>query len=321
MIQEMPPPRCKEDGPAGDELQSRQFSAGEVLAVIIPSANRPTVLHETLLSVLRQRRLPTQIIVCVPSAEHVSTDTRRLAGVTIIYSDPGLTRQRNRAIAELVPSIDLVTFLDDDVELHEDYLKGVAQLFQERRDAVLAGGRVLADGRAIGGIQRALAETIVAADVPQVRATAAVTDIGPGEIYGCNMSVRREVLATVRFDERLPLYGLMEDRDFAHQCSRHGRLVRSESCRVVHLGVSSGRISERQYGFAQLMNPIYLWRKGSITSAPFLIYRISRTLAVNALLAVVANQPNSRRSRLAGNLRAAVSALSGRVAPEDILEL
>jgi len=43
----------------------------DTLAVIIPSVNRPATLHETLLSVLRQRRLPGQIILSVPHDDDV----------------------------------------------------------------------------------------------------------------------------------------------------------------------------------------------------------------------------------------------------------
>ena len=37
----------------------------DTVAVIISSVNRPQTLHETLLSLLRQRRLPGQIILSV----------------------------------------------------------------------------------------------------------------------------------------------------------------------------------------------------------------------------------------------------------------
>lgn len=315
----MPSVRFHEISPPSGEPQSTPlFTRDDALAVIIPSANRPTVLHETLLSLLRQRRLPKQIVVCVPGAEHVSSDTMSLPEVTILYSDKGLTKQRNRAVTDLLPGIKVVTFLDDDVELHEDYLDGIARLFREQQDVVLAGGKVLADGVRFGGITREKAEAIVAADGSH--AIAEIAQIDAGDAYGCNMSVRRDVLANVRFDERLALYGLLEDRDFAYRCSLRGRLVIAGNCRVVHLGVPSGRISERQFGFAQMINPIYLWQKGSITSPRFLIIWILRVLIVNATLAFVPGQ-HKRRRRFAGNLRAALSVLNGRVVPEDIVNL
>ena len=83
---------------------------------------------------------------------------------------------------------------------------------------VLVDGRVLADGR---DIPRARAREIVAAT--GAAESRRVREIGPELVYGCNMTVRRSVLARARFDERLPLYGYMEDRDFAFECMRVGR--------------------------------------------------------------------------------------------------
>src|SRR5258708_13929560 len=192
----------------------------DTVAVIIPSVNRPGTLHETLLSVLRQRRLPGQIILSVPDEDDVLPETRALSGVSVIHCGLGLTRQRNGAIDALAPAIELVAFLDDDIELHEAYLERIARVFLEQPEGVLVDGQVLADGP---DISRARARDVVAAagaaESRRVRA------IGPDLASGCNMTVRRSVLAGARVDEQLPLYGYMDDRDFAFQCTRLGHLV------------------------------------------------------------------------------------------------
>jgi GT2 family glycosyltransferase len=285
------------------------------LAVIIASVQRAETLHETLLSLLRQHRLPGQMLVSVPDDGHVNPATRQIPNIAVIHSQAGLTRQRNAGIDALAPPVELVTFLDDDVEVHEDYLENIVRAFNSRPDAVLADGRILADGR---DIPRPRAQEIVAASG---NAPHAVTVIGPELAYGCNMTVRRRVLATARFDERLPLYGYMEDRDFAFRCARLGQIIRSEDATLVHLRPYGGRGSPRRFGFSQVMNPLYLWSKGSFASRRSVFFQVSRPLVVNSVLSLVPSQSIHRRQQLVGNCQALGRALRGRIAPEDMLRL
>src|ERR1700731_4459632 len=132
--------RCWVVGPPG-KIAMRD----DTVAVVISSVNRPRTLYETLLSVLRQRRLAGQIILSVPGEDDVLPETRALSGVSVIHCRLGLTRQRNGAIDALAPAIELVSFVDDDVELHDDYLERIVSVFREQPEVVLVDGRVLAD--------------------------------------------------------------------------------------------------------------------------------------------------------------------------------
>lgn len=289
------------------------------LAIIIPSVNRPTILHETILGLTRQRRAPAEIIVSVPGDHHVLAETRALPRVRVVRARLGLSRQRNDGVAALAPEIEIVTFIDDDVELHPDYLDQIALLFAARPDVVLADGRVLADGARSGGIDRNRAREVVAAAI--AAAAPLVEDSAPEFVYGCNMSVRRSALGKVAFDERLPLYGYMEDRDFAFQCAPLGVVVRCCGAAIVHLGAQSGRVSGRRFGFSQVMNPLYLWRKGSYRSRREVARQVLQPIVLNAALAFAPGQRVDRRGRLVGNCRALGRALRGRIAPEDVLQL
>jgi GT2 family glycosyltransferase len=190
-------------------------------------------------------------------------------------------------------------------------------VFRARPEVVLVDGRVLADGR---DIPRASAQEIVAA-APAAAESTSVRTIGPELVYGCNMTVRRSVLARARFDERLPLYGYMEDRDFAFECVRLGHLARCESATLVHLCPAVGRISARRLGFSQIMNPIYLWRKGNYRSWWDVAWQVSRPFLINASLALAPGRGIDRLGLLAGNCRGLSSVLHGRIAPEDITQL
>lgn len=289
------------------------------IAIIIPSVNRPLVLHDTICALSRQRRAPAEIIVAVPGDQHVLAETRALPRVRVVDAGIGTSRQRNDAIAALAPETSLVTFLDDDVELHRDYLDQIALLFAAAPDLVLADGHVLADGARSGGIERPRARDIAAAAITPPALM--VEGSAPELVYGCNMTVRRAILGQVRFDERLPLYGYMEDRDFAFQCARLGAVARCASAALVHLGVPSGRVSGRRFGFSQVMNPLYLWRKGSYRSRGDVARQVLQPIVANAALALAPGQSIDRRGRLAGNCRALARVLRGRIAPEDVLQL
>jgi len=79
-------------------------------------------------------------------------------------------------------------------------------------------GHVLADGVKHGGIPRERALAIIADDRRERQSLPGWIDLRPihfTHAYGCNMSVRRAALRTARFDERLRLYGMWDDLDFA----------------------------------------------------------------------------------------------------------
>ncbi len=54
--------------------------------------------------------------------------------------------------------------------------------------------------------------------------------------YGCNMAFRCSAIAGLRFDEKLVLYGWLEDRDFGSEVAKRGG-------RVIKLGGRTARIS------------------------------------------------------------------------------
>src|SRR4029077_2096559 len=142
---------------------------------------------------------------------------------------------------------------------------------------------------------------------------------------GCNMFVRRSLLDTIRFDERLPLNSWLEDYDFSVQCRARGDVVWNLETCVAHIGAQ--RVARERgilVGYSQIANPYYLWRKGVIPSfgkllgkfwLPALRVRVRGTLRGkppwNAVL--------DYRGRMYGNARALADASCFRLRPERIL--
>jgi GT2 family glycosyltransferase len=280
-------------------------------AVVIASTRRPQLLGETLASLLAQTRPADVVLVSV--AERSDAPVPLPVGVQLVLAPRGLTRQRNAALDALDPDVELVTFFDDDAEPAHDYLEKARAFAERHPDVVLFDGRVVADGSVSGEISRDDARLLLADHVPTEAARR------QPEAYGCNMTVRRMVAALVRFDERLPLYGWLEDRDFAIRCARLGPVLRYEGCAIVHLGTSSGRLAGSRMGWSQVVNPYYLWDKGVLSSRQLGQFWL-RAIGGNAHGLMRHDPVLDRRGRLTGNLRG-FGAVLRRQGPEGVLEI
>ena len=98
-------------------------SVAENIAVIIPSRGRPEVLADALFSIQRQTVIPKEIILTVTSEEDVSPNLLQVDNVALCIGEEDGTTQRNRAIRALHQGIEIVIFLDDDVELAPNYIE------------------------------------------------------------------------------------------------------------------------------------------------------------------------------------------------------
>jgi len=287
--------------------------------VIICSVNRPSTLHETISGLLKQTAQPDSIILSLCDEISALRETKALPGVRCVLGPKGLTLQRNTAISLLRTPYAL--YLDDDVELAPDYIEQMERIFAEDPSIAAASGKVVADGARGGkGIER---EAAIKA-VLEYRGSRACAVIKIKDFYGCNMFVRSDVLRTERFDERLPLYGWLEDRDFLWRCAKHGKMVRNQGAIVAHLGTRSGRTSDVRYGYSKVANPWYLWRKSVITSMPELIVRYwMKTTFANIIRAIMPKQPQGAnyRKRLMGNLMAYRDLVLFRIDPQNILNI
>lgn len=233
-----------------------------MFTAIIASLGRAGILHGTVLSLLNQSRNPDEILLSVVNADRdVNAETLRLPHVRVLAGKPGLTVQRNTALDNLRPDCDLLTFFDDDVELHRDYIRNCCDFMSEHPEVVGMCGRVLADGILTGEISRNRATRLL-------KDTSEPAEARPGyrrktSLPGNFMTYRRSVIDSMRFDERLKLYALYEDYDFSARCARLGPLAQIDQCKLVHLGTRLSRISDTRFGYAQVVNPLYFWRKGS----------------------------------------------------------
>ncbi len=291
------------------------------LAVIIPTFGRKALLDRVLTFLEGQERLPDEVIVSAPDESHTMIRKSPAFQLSWVFGARGLCAQRNRALAEALSRSDIITFFDDDFLPAPDYLRRVEEAFVRNPDWAVIRGDVILDGAntpgvpfedGIAALETAASARLASPVVPHAQDTTGG--------YGCNMSIRAGVVGDLRFDERLPLYGWQEDIDFTSQLRKAGRVVMLNTLYGVHLGAKGGRVSGVRFGYSQIVNPVYLVRKGTVPLR-FALNLIWRNIAANLVKSFRPEPHIDRRGRLKGNMIAAAHLVRGRVEPEYILQL
>jgi hypothetical protein len=282
------------------------------VAVIVATRGRPQIASRTVRHLLATQTLQPAltIVSCVDVRD--AGDLVGLNGVMIVTGPVGSATQRNTALANIPAGTDIVAFFDDDFVADKDWLRVAVGIFRDEADVAGFTGRVLADGIKGPGISFEDATQIIETADPRTDWTC----IEPYSPYGCNMAFRATCIGDLRFDDRLVLYGWLEDKDFAAALARRGgRFVKCAGARGVHMGVKGGRVSGDKVGYSQVVNPIYMWRKGTMTVAQ-MANHLFRNLASNIVRSAMPEPFIDRRGRLRGNFLGLADVLCGRIEPE-----
>ncbi len=286
------------------------------IAVIIPSLGRSSIIAKLVVTLNDQTRPPELICVAVTKIEDAPArpDNHK---TNVIIASIGSCAQRNAGLDHINGKADIVVFLDDDFVPSPSYFENVEQIFHERPDVAGVTGVVLKDGVKGPGLSFEEALAIIENHHMAPGSTAAY-EKNRASLYGCNMAFRASAIEEARFDERLPLYGWLEDIDFSARAKTSGLLIKSGRLTGVHLGVKGGRTSGVRFGYSQIINPIYLCRKGTMT-LHHATNNIGRNIFSNHAR-ILAPEPD-RRGRVKGNWLAIADIMRGRITPERIVKL
>lgn len=221
----------------------------EKVSVIIPTKNRKEDLFETLDSVLNQSLLPFEIIIVDQSAYRIDYSSiqgsanNKNVDFKVIY-DPrikGLTQARNVGLDYMKG--DIVLFLDDDLTLDQDYLKNVLATFSEPdyKDVAGVGGRVkLPQENKNFGFNH----FFKLGPFSDAREKIKQKPLGIYEsryLSGGSMSLKREDIQDLRFDENMTGYSHGEDMDFCYRLSQRKKLVINSRAVCLHKTSPVGR--------------------------------------------------------------------------------
>lgn len=288
------------------------------LSVIIATLGRKAHVSRLLQHLESQVRVPDEVIISTPDPSHVEVYQSDKFRVSYVFGHTGSAVQRNVALEQAVGRADIVCFFDDDFIPADDYLAKLEAAFAANPTWSVIMGLVVADGARGTGLDWEEGMAALNAALAEPEDTQVIDHVGA---YGCNMSMRVSFVGALRFDERLPLYGWLEDIDLTSQLRRRGRVVEVRTLLGVHLGAKSGgRVSGERFGYSQVMNPIYLIRKGTVPFS-FAMNLLMRNVSANLVKSIWPESHVDRRGRLRGNMLAGWHAVTGRIQPEYILKI
>lgn len=289
------------------------------IAVAIATAGRPETVSGVVQRLAYQSYHADFIAICPAKPQDVDKEALAATGLPLSYAEGpvGLCAQRNKLLSHLGKA-DIVLFIDDDFLMAPDYLEECVEFFQQHPDAVMMTGHVIADGILGPGFSFMEAEKALERDIEPTESKAEEVYNG----YGCNMAVRMAPIrsAGLQFDENLPFYGWLEDVDFSRRLAAHGRIMRWNYCRGVHMGVKRGRSPGKRLGYSQIANPVYMWRKGTLTARRALA-QMGRNIAANLGKVLTPEPWVDRSGRALGNLLAIRDLIQGRITPQKAAEL
>jgi len=238
------------------------------VSVVVCTLRRPESVAVALEALAACRPKPFEVLVVDGDTER-SAQAATAAGAGVIYvpSAPGLTHQRNVALA--ATNGDVVMFLDDDARPAPDLFARLPASYDDP-GVVGATGRVIephshAVGHQTSRLRRALfgtrrEGTFTRFGYPR-RLTFLDTPRRVEFMPGCFMSARLAPARQVGFDERLTGYGLAEDEDFSYRLSRLGPITYDPSLVVVHDNSGFAGSDTRSFSARVVVNRVYLFRK------------------------------------------------------------
>lgn len=297
------------------------------MGVVIATVGRRDLLGGLVARLNAQTLAPADIVLSVPSREHAPTDEELAAagGARVVISPKGAAIQRNRGVAALSAQVEVVAFFDDDSLPRATFLEKAADHLAAHPECVAVSGHLALDGVQVGR-PLTLAEMEAGVDEPWAE-VALVGDKVQGyrrwyNLSGPCMVIRRGPFERLGgFDEGLPLYSWPEDREMAIRLRREGEVHLVWACICAHMGsVDGGRSSHVRFGYSQVANPWYLYRKGSI-SLRQMVHFSSRPVVRNFRDAPLSEERTWRRQRAAGNLLALSDLVRRRSDPHRITEL
>jgi glycosyltransferase involved in cell wall biosynthesis len=286
------------------------------VAVLLATKGRPQATTQLMRILEKQSVAPWLIVISATAASDVEVPLATDLNVEYVFGPTGLTAQRNAGLERVRGRADVAIFFDDDFAPAGNWIEQCVGLFASESNIAGANGIVIRDGVKTRPISWQEARHLIAA--PRADDPRTVSDIA--DLYGCNMAFRMSAIDDMQFDERLALYGWLEDKEFSRKAAKKGRLVECNLLVGVHLGLQSGRVSGKRYGYSQIVNAWYLYKKGALSLSEASLH-ILKPLIVNAAKTFRPENHIDRLGRLHGNLVGIIHLLSGTCRPEKVTEL
>lgn len=230
------------------------------ISLIIPTYRREQILKDTLDDVLKQNYPNLEIIVVDQTPVHEAAiqvyleqlvKQQKIQWFRVNWAS--LPGARNYGVRRATG--DIIVFIDDDVQLPENYLYHHGEIYQKRPEIGAVAGRVL------DRMKLADSQKLNESETPYTIETLPPEAMDPGIAWyyidlvhtikpqfvistrGCNMSFRREIFTkhNIWFDERFRGNAVREESDFCLRLRQTGYQIWYEpDAYLVHLGEETG---------------------------------------------------------------------------------
>ncbi|MCX8062878.1 MAG: glycosyltransferase family 2 protein [Anaerolineales bacterium] len=237
------------------------------LSVILCTKDRPDDLEQCIVSIIRGKRLPNEIMIIDDGNLDPSLIQKTLQNSNIQFhyrqkSPPNVNISRNLAVS--IANGDILSFLDDDVILDPNYYLVVMQAFEEDKEQRIAGitGAIKMNTHPLKRVFLRLFG-LESNQPGRVQSCGAVTLVRAGEIHqpikvdwlsGCNMNFRRWVFDLYHFDEQDSGYIWGDDRDFTYPIGQKYLLVALPNAILVHKKSPVSRSSAKNLGRMEIFH-------------------------------------------------------------------
>jgi glycosyltransferase involved in cell wall biosynthesis len=247
------------------------MSMGEQkIAFIIPTKDRPKQLKNLLLSISKQSIKPNQIIIVDSSAETNANfiPTEGLAIEYIKVSFSSLAKQRNVGMQQIKPEIDLVGFLDDDIEFEDNSMVEMTKFWQYA-DKNLGGAcfNIISDTASKKNYLKRIFFTgdnkmgLVLRSGYNTKICPAKNDIHTQWLLGGVTIWRKNIIEEFKFDEWFQGYGLFEDYEYSYRVGKRYQLAVASNAKVKHNFLGIRRKDNFQFGKMEVINRFYFVKK------------------------------------------------------------
>lgn len=287
------------------------------LAVVIPTRNRPSELATLLGNLEEQARRPDIVVVVDGSDEALRTDVREVVAAAklpcryVHHWPPSAAAQRNAGLSAVLPDVDLVALIDDDVILPvESFGRACDEIRRSGPEFIGFGlnptdvdarrhyGRLKASwlSEALGLYSRSVGAVTRSGWHTRIRYVQAPTAVE--WLTTCAVIWRAEPIRDLRFDEFFVQYSYLEDLDFSLQARSRGRFLILPEATYLHRPAAGGRKSRFWFGRIEVRNRYYIVRKHDLSEGRFWMGAGLRALLT--IGSVLSGHP-AESSRFVGN--------------------
>lgn len=249
------------------------------ICMVVVTKDREDEVRRLLVSVAAQVKVPDKVVFVDSSdSSHLKEAAAEILKdkcplVELVQRKCTLPEGRNIGIDRC--KCDLVSFIDDDAVLDSGYFASIESFLGSDSSRAIAGveGEITnMYGTSVGRHSVWWALNVLfylsypgkgtyrrsGAPRPLLRSSA------PAQVQvlsGSNMTIRREVLEKIRFDEELRGGGWREDLDFSRRVSKEHRLFHLPYARMQHVVSEKSRLSQSRFPAANLVNHRKLFSK------------------------------------------------------------